>query len=613
MGVLGALREESRLRWDANLRAGQWIAVACALFSVPCGDVRTILASFSMAAVAFTWFTMARRTHGRARAVATAVTPGFALLLGPAATVLLARVNADMAYTQWFTPLISIFVMALSVQRLEPWRPAVYGAVAGALYILGYDASTWDMAATHRVGFALRPTTQIVRTLLFLGAGGAFSMLTHSLRRSLVRADERSRDREFSSRYRLGRPIASGGMASVVHATYCAAGGFARPVALKRLHPNLAKDPRVVDTFRAEAELGARLMHANIVPVLDFGRVHDSYYLAMEYVAGTDLRALLTRLRREETKLPPRLAALIAFEVLQGLSFAHTGARDAQGRLLRVVHRDLSPGNVLISTTGQVKISDFGIACALREAEQHRARHVAGSMAYLAPEQVRKDGFDARADLFAVGVLLWEMLTCERLFKRDSTAATLRAVVDGEVPPVAGVSSAWDALLARALAQRPERRFESAAAMADAIAELLRAEGEALPRPEELAAFLASPASLVRSSSRDRPPSRSRTPSRPSERLRRKVAEAAPAPALEPTQEATPPTGSRPRRRWRVVRNEEPPLRAAPEPHRLPPTHRDDDDGYGIGSLSTEIEVHLPTPLPAHATAGRGRRRRARR
>jgi serine/threonine-protein kinase len=214
----------------------------------------------------------------------------------------------------------------------------------------------------------------------------------------------------------------------------------------------------------------------------------------MEHVNGTDLRRLLSSLRRQKARLSPQLAGLVVHEVLQGLAFAHGGARDKDGRLLRVVHRDLSPANVLIATTGDVKIADFGIACALREAEAHHTRHLAGSVCYLAPEQAKRGALDQRADLFAAGVLLWETLTGRQLWKRDADAMTLLAILHEEAPLVQwlGVSSAWDSVLSRALAKDPADRFDSAREMADAIERIVVAEHGSMPHPDELAAFLAA-------------------------------------------------------------------------------------------------------------------------
>ena len=185
--------------------------------------------------------------------------------------------------------------------------------------------------------------------------------------------------------------------------------------------------------------------------------------------------------------MPPRMAALIAHEVLHGLHYAHAVARDRHGEPLRVVHRDLSPSNVLLARTGEVKVSDFGVACALHDEDRHQTSRLIGSVGYHSPEQATCAPFDHRADLFGVGVLLYEMLAGERLFWRATPAATVRAVVDDEAPSLrrSGVAG-WDRVLGRALAKSPADRYPSARAMADAIAD---AAG-ALPSADDLATFL---------------------------------------------------------------------------------------------------------------------------
>jgi eukaryotic-like serine/threonine-protein kinase len=504
MSLFAALEKEASLRWEANMRAGQWVAAFCGCAALVAfwADAVVGLATLTIALASFGWFTTVRCcTHGAVASVFRAVTPALTLAI-PSIVLVVVTATSDLAtaFTMWTPPLITVCVLGLSTARLEPLRPFAYSVVATVFYVASYLWLTRHVTSEQRIDLEmLNPTEQIERVIFLLGSGVALSMVTRGLRSALKRAERRTRENDLFGKYRLGGEIAQGGMATVVDATYCPEGGFERPVAIKRIHAHLATLPEIVSAFRAEAELGARLAHPNIVAVLDFGRVDDSYFLAMERIDGVDLRALTKRLRRRRVRLPARLAGFIAHEMLQGLAFAHAGARDRDGQLLRVVHRDLSPGNVMITRSGDVKITDFGIACALKKAARHHTGRIIGSLSYLAPEQAAQRSFDHRADLFAVGVLLHEMLSMKRLFKRDTTAKTLLAILQDDVPLVGGkhgVPCAWDSFLARALAKDPSRRFTSARAMADAIQAILLADDDTLPHADDLAAFLISSRAL---------------------------------------------------------------------------------------------------------------------
>ncbi len=498
MSLFAALEKEASLRWEANLRAGQWVAAFCggAALVAFCADAVVGLATLSIALASFGWFTMVRCcSKGAAGAVLRAITPALTLAI-PSIVLVVVTATSDLAtaFTMWTPPLITMCVLGLSTARLEPLRPFVYSLIAAAFYVASYFWLTRHVTSEQRIDMEmLNPTEQIERVIFLIGSGVALSMVTRGLRAALKRAEQRTRENDLFGKYRLGKEIAQGGMATVVDATYCPEGGFERPVAIKRIHAHLATLPEIVSAFRAEAELGARLAHPNIVAVLDFGRVDDSYFLAMERIDGVDLRALTKRLRRRRLRVPARLAGFIVTEMLQGLAFAHAGARDRDGQLLRVVHRDLSPGNVMITRSGDVKITDFGIACVLKNAARHHTGRIIGSLSYLAPEQAAQGSFDHRADLFAVGVLLHEMLSMKRLFKRDSTAKTLLAILQDDVPLVGGkhgVSRSWDFFLARALSKDANKRFTSARSMMDAIQAILLEHEDALPHADELAAFL---------------------------------------------------------------------------------------------------------------------------
>ena len=215
--------------------------------------------------------------------------------------------------------------------------------------------------------------------------------------------------------------------------------GAERLVVVKQILPELGGDPGFARMLSAEAKLAARLNHANVVQVIDLGREHDRLFITMEYVEGFDLNQLLRRLSKARIALPAEFALLIVRETLRGLDYAHR-VRDTDGRRLDIVHRDVSPSNVLISFEGEVKLCDFGIARAYGLGEEHaddegriaRAR-VAGKSAYMAPEHAAGEDIDARADIFAAGILLWELCAGRRLYKgtEEEMLAQARA---GDVP-----------------------------------------------------------------------------------------------------------------------------------------------------------------------------------
>jgi serine/threonine protein kinase len=229
-------------------------------------------------------------------------------------------------------------------------------------------------------------------------------------------------------------------------------------------------------------------MHHHIVQVLDFGRIDDAYFLAMEYVDGITLRELMRRADAQGARIPGDVCVFIGDGILAGLGFAHEDARDSDGARLRVVHRDLAPANVLVSKAGAVKITDFGIARALRDAAS-TVTGVVGHAGHMAPEQVEGAAFDERADLFCAGIILWELVCGRSLFDRPSDAASLRAISLAEVPAPSSIDpqlAPWDRFLLRALARQPADRFQSAremaAALNDVAANVGRANEDALAR-----------------------------------------------------------------------------------------------------------------------------------
>jgi serine/threonine-protein kinase len=428
----------------------------------------------------FSWFTFAASRLARGEA-SPLVVGGTSLVevMGPwvFATVLVQTQGTAYALGSWVPPMIHCGMIVASTVRLRPIPPLFQGAIGAIAYLIFYFAFARQRLSPELAAFVLyRPGVQITRaiTLFIVGALGA--LLAISLRRAIGRADSVVRQRDLFGKYRLLGSIASGGMGTVVEALYCPEGGFERRVAVKRIHPHLAEQRTFVDAFRAEAELCARLSHPNIVQVVDFGRVEDTYFLAMEFVDGLTLARFMSRAFARRVQIPIDVAAHIAKQLLAGLYYSHDIARDQDGRPLRVVHRDLCPQNVLLSKSAEVKITDFGIARALGEAASAHTGVTRGHVAYLAPEQLRGLALSPKCDLFAVGVIFWEMLASERLFARASEAATLAAVLAGRVPPVSGyraeLSADYDALFQRALAESPEDRYSTAAEMLRAIESL---------------------------------------------------------------------------------------------------------------------------------------------
>jgi eukaryotic-like serine/threonine-protein kinase len=238
--------------------------------------------------------------------------------------------------------------------------------------------------------------------------------------------------------------------------------GFEKQVVIKRIRSALADDPSFVQMFIAEARVASKLNHANVVHIFDFDRHEDSYYLAMEYVRGKSLAELHRRARTLQHPFPPVLAAQICLEVARGLAYAHRLTE--HGQPLGLVHRDVTPHNVLVSYEGAVKLTDFGIAKASNRAST--AGMLKGKFAYMAPEQARGEAVDSRTDLFALGITLWELLTGARLFDGDSDVAVLRAVQDRQILSPSAVNRTVDPALAEVvmtvLQRDPARRFQTA-------------------------------------------------------------------------------------------------------------------------------------------------------
>ena len=282
-------------------------------------------------------------------------------------------------------------------------------------------------------------------------------------------------------RYAVVRPMAGGGMSEVYLGVDAESGASTTPVAIKRLLPHMAWDPEYVRMFLDEVRIAAGLDHPNIVQVHDYGMGDGGYYLAMEYVHGQTLHATLRAAARANA-IPLRVAVLIVLEVAEGLAYAHTRG---------LVHRDVSPSNVIVAYDGRVKFVDFGIARIQTETRHTRAGTLKGKIGYMSPEQCQGKNVDARADVFALGILLYELTVGRRAFFGDNDYAVINRVVSGDYRPPTQVREAYpealEAIVERALSIAPEDRFPHARAFADA----LRAEAFGEDRPSTQA-FVAS-------------------------------------------------------------------------------------------------------------------------
>jgi hypothetical protein len=295
----------------------------------------------------------------------------------------------------------------------------------------------------------------------------------------------------FGKYYLLER-INVGGMAEVFKAKTFGVEGFERLLAVKRILPNIAEDEEFIAMFIDEAKIAVQLQHANIAQIFDLGKVDDSFFIALEFVNGRDLRSIFDRMRNKGEALPIAMACYVTMQVCEGLDYAHN-KRDAQGRELNLVHRDISPQNVLIGYEGEVKLIDFGIAKAAGKASKTQAGILKGKFGYMSPEQVRGLPIDRRSDIFAVGIVLYELLTGERLFIGESDFSTLEKVRNVEIVPPSSynkkIPQELERVVLKALARDPEDRYANAIDLHDDLQSFLYSVGEFFSR-KDLAAWM---------------------------------------------------------------------------------------------------------------------------
>jgi serine/threonine-protein kinase len=294
-------------------------------------------------------------------------------------------------------------------------------------------------------------------------------------------------------RYETLQPIASGGMATVYLGRSVGAAGFERRVAIKVMHPHVAEDPEFIAMFLDEANLAARIHHPNVVSTIDFQRSDEATFLVMEFIDGASLRDILQSLRRSKRRMPIGNAMRILVDTLSGLHAAHE-LREDDGTSLELVHRDVSPHNILVGADGVTRITDFGVARATARLTSTRGAKLKGKLPYMAPEQGIGRHVDRRADVYAAGVVLWESLTGRRLFKAEHEGELIAKILQGadrrprELVPV--IPGAIDEACMRALALDPDARYESAAAFADALETAAQQSDVRVPTTRQLAAFV---------------------------------------------------------------------------------------------------------------------------
>lgn len=391
------------------------------------------------------------------------VSIGFFMLMGVAAT------RPEEALTSPFHMLICGLVL-FSAIRADPRIPIALGSLAAFHQVVLYwyaseRVANIDVSAVHGPG-------AMVRVLILLACGAAGSVTARHFVRRSQEALREIRQQDMFGKYVLHERLGGGGMGEVFRATYCPEGGFARAVAVKRMRADVSGEPDFAKAFRREAQLSARLAHPNLVQVLDCGRFRGAFVFVMELIDGLSLAHLI----RAHQALPARAVAYLGAEIAAGLAYVHARLDD-EGQPLRLVHLDLNPPNVMISSIGEVKIADFGVA---RVGHGDGNEGFSGKVPYAAPEQLARGAVDARADIYALGLTLHEALTGRRVFTASDDRATKTVPAFGPATPPALA----DAIM-RMLADDPSAR-PTAAEVRDALRNL---EGEAAPYPNGAASL----------------------------------------------------------------------------------------------------------------------------
>jgi serine/threonine-protein kinase len=283
-------------------------------------------------------------------------------------------------------------------------------------------------------------------------------------------------------KYQLIHKLATGGMAEVFLAKAAGPMGFEKLCVLKRILPHLASEPTFVDMFLSEARLAAQLNHPNVVQIFDFGEAEGTYFIAMEYIDGPNLREMIRRASGVSLSLPIAFCARVISAACEGLAFAHDFKDPATNLAMNIVHRDISPDNLLLSRQGAVKVVDFGIAKAAGQSPHTQTGVLKGKLAYMSPEQLRNEPLDRRADVYALGVVLYELLTGLKPFMASSEAGMVQAILfELQVPAVQrrpDVPEGLQRILAKALAKERERRYPDCASFQAELEEFLLSTGK---------------------------------------------------------------------------------------------------------------------------------------
>lgn len=266
-------------------------------------------------------------------------------------------------------------------------------------------------------------------------------------------------------KYSLLHRIAVGGMAEIFIARHTGMQGFSRKIVIKKIRPHLSKEQSFINMFLNEAKLAAQLSHSNIAQIYDLGRIEQSYFIAMEYVRGRDMRAVTNKAEKKKIPFPLEYALKVAADTCEGLFYAHRRTDDS-GRPLNIVHRDVTPENIMVSFDGEVKILDFGIAKAENLATETKVGEIKGKLGYMSPEQIMGKSLDHRSDLFSLGVVLYEWLTGKKLFAAKHDVDVLRNVVEGKIYPPSyfrqEVPKAVEEIVMKALERNRQQRYQSA-------------------------------------------------------------------------------------------------------------------------------------------------------
>jgi uncharacterized membrane protein affecting hemolysin expression len=302
----------------------------------------------------------------------------------------------------------------------------------------------------------------VVLTIILLGI--SFFLLDRHAKAKALKLEQEIEKMDRIGPYLLHKKVARGGMAELFLADYVRQDGFKRKVAIKRILPHLAGNPDFIKMFTREARLAALLQHPNIVQIFDYGKIENAYFIAMEFIDGKNLGEILAALKQG---LPIDEAVFIFSQICKGLDYSHTKRDESTGEAFHIVHRDISPQNLLISFQGEVKISDFGISKARSEPSLTQAGIVKGKMAYMSPEQALGKSIDHRADIYALGLVFYETLTGKRVYTFSSDIDAIRAIPKMDIEPVSNsvpdVHEELNRIIMKCLEKQKDIRYQSAA------------------------------------------------------------------------------------------------------------------------------------------------------